>query len=77
MKLASLMLLVVLLYIISVFEPSSGWLFKKKNWPVQATGRITCDVQAMPFVRVRLMDKDPVFDDKMGSTRTNSRCIFN
>lgn len=42
-----------------------------KNWPVKALGQVTCDGQAMPYVFVELMDKDPTVDTEMGRSRTN------
>lgn len=68
----------VQLLLVSVFLASSvrGWLFKTKNWPVRASGRVTCNGEAMPYVRVRLMDADLLFHDKMGQTTADANGKF-
>ena len=55
-----------------VHQPVSAW-WRIKNWRVEGKGRVTCNGQPMPHVSIWLMDDDPLFDDKMGSTRSDSR----
>ena len=55
-----------------VYQPVSAWWGRKVNWRVEGKGRVTCNGQPMPHVSIGLMDDDPVFDDKMGSTRSDA-----
>ena len=43
-----------------------------KKWPVSARGKVTCDGVPIPRVKIELMDKDPLRDDTMGSTKTDA-----
>ena len=69
---------VVQLLLLSIFLASSvrGWFLKTKNWPVRASGRVTCNGEAMPYVSVRLMDADLLFHDKMGQTTADANGKF-
>ena len=68
----------VQLFLASIFLDSSarGWFLSTKNWPVRASGRVTCNGEPMPFVHVQLMDADLLFNDKMGQTTADVNGAF-
>ena len=55
---------------------TQGFFFRRKNWPVQAVGKVTCDGKPMPYIRIDLMDEDFFLDDKMGTTKTTASGSF-
>lgn len=68
----------VQLFLASIFLASCvrGWLFSTKDWPVRASGKVTCNGEPVPFVDVELMDDDLWFDDKMGQTTADANGVF-
>ena len=66
----------ILLASIFLASFANGWFLKTKNWPVRAVGKVTCKGKPMPYVQIELMDKDLLFDDKMGSTTASSTGSF-
>ena len=65
-------------FLASIFLVScvQGWLFSTTNWPVRATGKVTCNGEPVPFVDIELVDDDLWFDDKMGETTADSNGAF-
>ena len=54
-----------------------GWRAEAQQlWPVNATGQVTCYGQALQYVKILLKDDDPIIDDLMGTTRTDSNGTF-
>ena len=53
--------------------PASAFLFSD-GYKVVATGKVTCGDEPMPYVQVKLMDKDILTsDDEMATGKTNSQ----
>ena len=70
------MLLWTIYVVPAYFLGTEAWLFKTKNHAVTATGCVRCYNDPMPYVKIKLMDKDSLFDDHMGTARANSNGCF-
>ena len=68
----------VQLFLAIIFLASSvrGWFFSTTDWPVRASGKVTCYGEPMPFVRLQLMDADWLFHDEMGQAITDANGAF-
>ena len=70
------MILLKLLAVLVCFKSIDAWFLSTKNWPVTAKGCIKCFGAPVTYVKVCLMDKDPVLDDTMRCGRTRADGCF-
>lgn len=74
-------LLVTLFIALSLFgDVNAGWFRIRRNYPITATGYVKCYIDGsyrpMPNVLVKLIDKEPIGNQFIASTRADSEGRF-